>query len=90
MATTTPFFAAIIGYLYANERITCFEAIAMVISFCGVMMITLQQGGVTEDITTQTETSFFDGSKWSGMIGCLFILGLALGNAIISVQTRLM
>ena len=43
LTNTTPFWAALIGYCFASEKISRFEGISMLMSFGGVILITLAQ-----------------------------------------------
>ena len=36
---TAPFWASLLGYFVIGENISCFESVAMVLSFCGLICI---------------------------------------------------
>ena len=56
LTNTTPFWAAIIGYFFAKEKITLFETFSMVVMFGGVVMITFSQtSGDEEENEDKTE-----------------------------------
>ena len=97
LSNTTPLWASLIGYVYAKEGITKLEMLSFVISFGGVLMITLSQARVKDDFTDveavdeETERLLFkDNDTMAGLIGCICALLVAFLNGVVSVQTRMM
>ena len=89
MTNTTPFWASILAYCYAHETISLVEAIAMVLSFAAVILITVEQSEDETDEPKHERLIFKDNDALAGLIGCLCVIGQGFINGVVSVQTRM-
>ena len=70
---TAPFWASIIGWFFLNESIAPFEIVAMVLSFGGVVLITMANNVKGNEIEDTSEEELPSNTLNMNIIGAIVI-----------------
>ena len=70
---TAPFWASIIGWFFLNESISSFEIVAMVLSFGGVVLITMANNVKGNEIVDTLEEELPSNTLNMNIIGAIVI-----------------
>lgn len=87
---TTPFWAALAGYIVIGETIGNFTKAAMLVSFCGVVIIACSPYILNEASDTVEEASTTLSTELANLIGCTLILFNSVAQGLVAVATRMM
>ena len=70
---TAPFWASIIGWFFLNESISSFEIVAMVLSFGGVVLITMANNVKGNEIVDTSEEELPSNTLNMNIVGAIVI-----------------
>jgi drug/metabolite transporter (DMT)-like permease len=77
----TPFWCSVLGWFMLGDRVSCFEVIAMVCSFAGIIMIISSKSENKDEKVVDNTSSGY-------MFGCFLMVLLSFGSGIIQVLIR--
>ena len=83
LINTAPFWAAILAFCLLGEKLTKLQGIALLLSFCGIVIISLSPKKAEKNEDEKNENYLM-------LIGCVWLIASAWCLAIVSVYTRRM